>query len=155
VKRTIATRLAGLNRRRRLGEDGVSAVEFALITPILFLPLLAMVDVGFAIHERMTIDHVLRAGAQEAMLDPGVAQVLKVLNTTSAKNFPAGANAPVFQVVRDCACPQAKDTVVACSTTCTGPTPTYVYYRLSGAKTYEGMLIPHYGLGARIRVQVR
>jgi Flp pilus assembly protein TadG len=69
MTRTIATRSWParrlLSRVRRLGEDGVSAVEFALIAPILFLSLLAMVDVGFAIHERMTIDHVLRAGAQE------------------------------------------------------------------------------------------
>jgi pilus assembly protein CpaE len=144
MSRTIAARSRParplLSRARRLGEDGVSAVEFALIAPILFLSLLAMVDIGFAIHERMTIDHVLRAGAQEAMFDPGVVHVLKVLNTTAAKSFPAGADAPVFKVERNCACPQAKDVWVDCSTTCAGPTPTYVYYRLSGAKTYEGMI---------------
>jgi hypothetical protein len=57
--------------------------------------------------------------------------------------------------VRDCACPEAKGTVVDCSTTCAGPTSTYVYYRLSGAKTYLGMLIPEILLGPTVKVQVR
>jgi pilus assembly protein CpaE len=159
MTRTIATRSWParrlLSRVRRLGEDGVSAVEFALIAPILFLSLLAMVDVGFAIHERMTIDHVLRAGPQEAMIDPGVAQVLKVLDTTAVTSFPAGADAPVFEVVRECACPEAKDVWVDCLTTCAGPTSTYVYYELSGAKTYLGMLIPEILLRPTVKVQVR
>ena len=46
---------------------GISAVEFALIVPILALMLLAMLEVGNAIHNRMALDSVLRAGAQEAM----------------------------------------------------------------------------------------
>lgn len=138
----------------RRGEDGVSAVEFALFAPILFFGLLATVDLGLAIYERMTIDHVLRAGAQAAMADPGKPGVLTVLNTTAAKNFP-GADAPVFTVDRDCACPEAKGTVVACSTTCSGPTSTFIYYHLSGAKDYQGMIIPKIALGPKMQVQVR
>jgi pilus assembly protein CpaE len=150
-----ATRwFSGLSRRRRLDEDGVSAVEFALFAPILFLSLLAMVDLGLAIYERMTIDHVLRAGAQVAMADPGVPGVLTVLNTTAAKNF-SEADKPDFQVNRDCACPEAKGTVVACSTTCSGPTSTFIYYRLSGAKDYQGMIIPQIALGPKMQIQIR
>ena len=59
----------------RRSEAGVSAVEFALFAPILFFALVAAVDVGLAEYERMTIDHVLRAGAQSAMVDQGQDQV--------------------------------------------------------------------------------
>jgi hypothetical protein len=147
-----------LSRVRRLGEDGVSAVEFALIAPILFLSLLAMVDVGFAIHERMTIDHVLRAGAQEAMTTRAT-QVLKVLNTTSAKKFPRrrrrDKSAPHFQVVRDCACPEAKGTWSPARPPAPGqrrPTSTTAF-RVRRPTT--GMLIPQIPLGPRVQVQVR
>jgi hypothetical protein len=156
-------RLFGVTRRRRLGEDGVSAVEFALFAPILFLSLLAMVDLGVAFYERMTIDHVLRAGAQVAMEDPGKDRVLDVLKSTAAKNFPLadgaepdGTKVPIFTVEYPiCACPDNNDVAVACSTTCTGPTATSIYYRLVGEKNYDGMIIPQIGLAPTIRVQVR
>jgi pilus assembly protein CpaE len=157
MNRTIMALLG----RRRLGEDGVSAVEFALVAPVLFFSLLAMVDLGLAIYERMTIDHVLRAGAQAAMEDPGPVRVLEVLTATAATNFPLagetepdGTNAPIFTVGYPvCAC--ADGVPVACSTTCPGPTATSVYYRLSSAKNYDGMILPRISLGPAVEVQVR
>lgn len=157
------TRLFCVTSRRRLGEDGVSAVEFALFAPILFLSLLAMVDLGLAFYERMTIDHVLRAGAQVAMDDPGRDRVLDVLNSTAAKNFPLaegaepdGTKVPKFKVDYPIyACPENNDVAVASSTTCAGPTATSIYYRLVGEKTYDAMFIPQIDLAPTIRVQVR
>ena len=152
-----AKRPFGLPRRRRLGEDGVSAVEFALFAPILFISLLAMVDVGFAIYERMTIDHVLRAGAQEAMNDPGKARVLAVLNATAAQSFPP-ADAPIFKVndLYDprCECPENKGVNVTCTTTCSGPTATSIYYNLEGKTTYDGIFMS-IDLASSVEVQVR
>jgi pilus assembly protein CpaE len=148
----LPARLFGLMRRRRLGEDGVSAVEFALIAPILFIALLSMVDVGFAIYERMTIDYVLRAGAQAAMDDPADGEVLTVLNETAAKNFAAGA-VPIFTVEHPiCECPENTD--VLCSATCDGDAATSIYYRLEGTKTYDGIFMS-IDLGPSVRVQVR
>lgn len=146
------TRLIDLVRRRRFGEDGVSAVEFALIAPVLFIALLSMVDVGFAIYERMTIDYVLRAGAQAAMDDPGKATVLTVLNDTGAQNFAAGT-VPNFTVEHPiCECPGNTD--VVCSATCDGGAATSIYYRLEGTKTYDGIFMS-IDLGPSVRVQVR
>ena len=148
----LHTRLSGLLRRRRFGEDGVSAVEFALITPVLFIALLSMVDVGFAIYERMTIDYVLRAGAQAAMNDPADGEVLAVLNDTAAKNFAAGG-VPAFTVEHPiCECPENAN--VACSATCAGEAATSIFYRLEGTKTYEGIFMS-IDLGPSMRVQVR
>jgi len=152
-----AKRLFGLLGRRRLGEDGVSAVEFALFAPILFFSLLVMVDVGFAIYERMTIDHVLRAGAQEAMNDPGKVRVLAVLDATAAESF-LPADVPIFKVndLYDprCECPDNEGEYVTCATTCSGPTATSIYYNLEGTKTYEGIFMS-IDLASSVEVQVR
>ena len=154
--------LSSWTGRWRRSEDGVAAVEFAMFAPILFFALGASVDVGMAEYERMTIDHILRAGAQSAMVNPGVDQVQKVLENTASKNFtlstqmPARADAlyvsaePPF-----CACPDNTSVKVACSTTCTDSTPTFIYYRMSGAKIYNGMIMPAMTLSPSVQVQVR
>jgi hypothetical protein len=155
-------RLFKLLGRCRASEDGVSAVEFGLMAPfLLFFPLLAMIDVGMAISERMTIDSVLRAGAHEAMNDPGEEKVLEVLYAMSAKNFPLsdgvapdGLNAPKFTVVHPvCDCPEQQN--VSCDATCDGDVSTSIFYRLTGEKTFTGNFLPAIDLGPSVRVQVR
>jgi pilus assembly protein CpaE len=139
--------------RWRRSEDGVSAVEFALFAPTLFFALVASVDVGLSEYQRMTIDHVLRAGAQIAMADPGQAQVLGVVQNTASKNF--AANALTVDVQRFCACPADTSATVDCSTTCTGAVPPFIYYRMSGTTIYPGMILPAMTLPSSIQVQVR
>ena len=155
-------RLFKLLGKCRASEDGVSAVEFGLIAPfLLFFPLLAMIDVGMAISERMTIDSVLRAGAHEAMNDPGELAVRAVLAETSQMNFPVpegaepdGVTAPRFEVVYPvCDCPGQQN--VSCSATCDGNVATSIFYRLTGAKTFTGNFLPPIELGPSVRVQVR
>ncbi len=150
-------RLFKLLGRCRASEDGVSAVEFALFAPILFTSLLVMVDVGFALYERMTIDHVLRAGAQEAMNDPGKARVQAVLDATAAESF-LPADVPIFKVndLKDpwCECPDNEGVYVTCATTCSGPTATSIYYTLEGKTTYDGIFMS-LDLASAVEVQVR
>src|ERR1700680_520925 len=83
---TIGLLRTWLGKWRR-SEAGVSAVEFALFAPILFFALVAAADVGLAEYERMTIDHVLRTGAQSVMMDQRRDQVLAVVQNTASKNF--------------------------------------------------------------------
>ena len=158
----LCRRLFQLLGKCRASEDGVSAVEFGLMAPfLLFFPLLAMVDVGMAISERMTIDSVLRAGAHEAMNDPGKDKVLEILVATSQMNFslangvaPDGLNAPRFTVDYPvCDCPEQQD--VSCSATCAGNASTSIFYRLTGEKTFTGNFLPAIKLGPSVRVQVR
>ncbi|TGQ31062.1 TadE family protein [Mesorhizobium sp. M00.F.Ca.ET.216.01.1.1] len=148
----------------RRSEEGVSAVEFALIAPVLGAALIAAVDVGLALYQRMTIDHVLRAGAQAAMSDPGADQVLKVLQSTASKNFPpvgAEPSALTFDPppVRYCACPENANVDPAaaplCSTTCANSAPTFIYYRMAAQKTYDSMFIPEFPLSSTMQVQIR
>ncbi|RWB51821.1 AAA family ATPase [Mesorhizobium sp.] len=143
-------------------EAGVSAVEFALIAPVLVFALVAMADVGLALYERMTIDHVLRAGAQAAMSDPGEAKVLNVLQSTLSQSAtPSGV---AFDMVkRYCACPEkadvSPDTAPPCSTTCAASAPPYTFYRMAASKTYNAMslpdVLPSFRLSSSIQVQIR
>jgi len=143
-------------------ESGVSAVEFALIAPVLAFSLVVMADIGLALNERMTIDHMLRAGAQAAMSDPGEAQVQKVLQSMVSQ---PGAPADVtFDLVkRYCACPENADvppaTAPACSTTCSGSAAPFIFYRLQASKLYDAMSLPEiladFRLSSSVQVQVR
>ena len=153
--------MAAFGVRFRRCDAGVSAVEFALFAPVLFFALVAAVDLGVAEYERMTIDHALRAGAQSAMADQGADAVLKVVQSTASKNFTLSdqtapsATALTVSVARFCACAENTGVEVACSTTCAGSSPTFIYYRLSGAKIYDGMTMPDMTLNPTVQVQIR
>lgn len=156
--RQLGTGAAGFWRR----SDGVSTLEFGLVAPTLFLSLLAMADLGFAFSERMTMDHVLRAGAQKAIGAGSEAEILEVLRTTAARNFVLAGAAPAevedalfVDVTRYSACPGNADTVVDISTICAGPQPTSIFYRLTALKHYHGMLLPEMELERLLLVQIR
>nr|WP_244426630.1 AAA family ATPase [Sinorhizobium sojae] len=147
----------------RKSETGVSAVEFALIAPVLAFGLIAAADVGLALHERMTIDHVLRAGAQVAMADPGAVQVQNVLQSTLAKSA-TPADVTLTPVARYCACPENADVMPEAApdcdvTPCANAAPQLVFYRLEAVKAYQPMslpeVLPAFQLSSTMQVQVR
>ncbi|HEX2134506.1 MAG TPA: TadE family protein [Microvirga sp.] len=156
--RSWAVAWAGRSAR---DQDGVSAVEFALVAPILAFSLVAAIDVGLAEYERMAIDHALRAAAQSAMADQGPDAVLRALQTTASKNFTlsdgttSNPDALKVSVKRFCACPEATGTEVSCSTVCAGPTSTFIYYRLTGTKFHKAAMLPPIELSPSVQVQVR
>jgi pilus assembly protein CpaE len=135
-------------------EDGVSAIEFALVAPVFVLSVVVAMDIGLAVSDRTTIDHVLRAGAQSAMEGKEAAEVLKVLQATSAKNFSSSAPLTVA-AERVCACPEASGTPVGCLTTCSGSAPPSIFVRLSASRTYKGVILPDIALNPSKQVQVR
>jgi Flp pilus assembly protein TadG len=57
-------------RSRLEGERGSSAVEFALLLPILLLVLLALVQVGVLARDSLVLTQASRAGAREAAVQP-------------------------------------------------------------------------------------
>lgn len=161
-----AVRGRGWGRRRIAGwwrcNLGVSAVEFALVAPILGFMLLAGVDMARAISERMAMDHALRAGAQASIADPGEVTVLEVMRATADTNFTLdgdvldGGPAPInLSATRFCACPESVGVAVTCSTICTGSKPTFIYYRLLGDKTYTGWIMPVFGFDRSMQIQIR
>ena len=152
-------------------EGGVSAVEFALFAPILFFGLLATVDLGLALYQRMTIDHVLRAGGQSAMEDPREDHVENVMATIAERNFPADENGLAGlepRAVRYFACPGKtgfadRDDSLTGTSVCEDDKHTLLFYHLSAAKSYDGLFVPitlggytlDFGLASAIQVQIR
>lgn len=51
-------------RRRRLGEDGASALEFGLVLPVLLLVLFSIIEYGWYMTQQMTLVNAVAAGAR-------------------------------------------------------------------------------------------
>lgn len=143
--------------RFRHDENGLAAIEFALIGPVVVFGLLAMADVGLAVRDRMALDHIVRVGAQSAAANPGAASVLAALNAASAGSLTraSSADALLVDVIQECACPEAPETAVACMTTCAGPSATSVFYALRAETVAAGLLLPAMPVTSRARVQIR
>ncbi|MCF3972586.1 TadE/TadG family type IV pilus assembly protein [Paracoccus salsus] len=130
-------------------QRGASAVEFALLAPVLTLALLLTVDVGRALTEQMTIGSVLRTGAQSAIAGGDAATIGLSLNGSTADEALAVA------VARICSCPENPQVRLDCSATCAGSAPTDIYYILSANKVFSGLLLPSLSLSRSLQVQVR
>ena len=153
---------------QRLARDkaGNAAIEFAFVAPVLAFACIAVVDIGFAINQRMAADHVLRIGADAAMSDPGEAVVQNVLNQTASGNFQTVSTEPLpttiatdsdalhLKAKRFCSCPNSKDVEISCTGTCSGTAP-LAFYRLTAAKRYVGMLLPVTEFRSALQVQAR
>lgn len=155
-------RMAG--RRISAAESGAASVEFAILAPILCFLLLGAVDLGTAVSQRISMGHLMRSGAQVAMEDPGVADVKAVLKSTASRNFTVADDLPNtievgnpmdLAVSRVCACPDQPDVAESCSKVCAGEVPTVIYYKMSAAKKFSGVLMRDLPLQADAQVQVR
>lgn len=131
-----------------------SAVELSMLAPMLAAALLTTFDLGMGMTDRMAIDHVLRAGAQEAMDDAGVSAVKGALAAAAASQFSSTAE-PTLTAERFCACPGAMDTPTSCSTPCGQSTPPFTYYRLRAQLVYTGTLWPAMTFDRTLQIQVR
>ena len=160
-----------LNARKWFGrgaqdERGNAAVEFAFVAPVLAFCCIAVVDLGFAINQRMAADHILRIGADAAMADPGEAAVQNLLEQTAQTNFSkvAGQSMPTdiapssdtlyVRAERFCSCPESKLTRIDCTKTCSGKPP-LAFYRMTAAKRYSGILLPENVFRSSLQVEVR
>jgi pilus assembly protein CpaE len=150
----------------RGAESGVSALEFGLFAPILLISLLSVADLAFAAYQRMMIDHVLRAGAQRAMLDqsvdPTAPKVIETLRLMASENFTLDSSTPVngkppltVSASRYCVCPQNPDIHVSCGTACSNSKSTLAYYSLSAHGRSTSMLLPQMSFSPKLQVQVR
>ena len=75
------------HRTLRRGDGGSAVVEFAVVVPLLVLVVLAVVQVGLALHVRATIQSAAAEGARVAAISgaaTGVARTRSVLATTVA-----------------------------------------------------------------------
>ncbi len=156
-----AARKAGRSARAfPRDEAGVSAVEFGLVAPMIFFSLLAMIDVGFALRDRMQLDHFLRSGAQAAMRDAGEGAVLDTLRRTvcnESETYPICADLASVAFLpepdRYCICPTTGTQDTSCTSTCA--VQPQKFYKLSAAKSYNGIFLPQMDFAPSVLVEVR
>jgi pilus assembly protein CpaE len=141
-------------------EAGVSAIEFGLVAPMIFFSLLAMTDVGFAIRDRILLDHVLRSGAQAALRDSGEVAVLDTLMRTVCKDNEIYPNCAYLTSVsflpapdRYCVCPTDGTLDTNCSGTCA--VKPEKFYKLSAAKSYSGIFLPEMNFAPSVLIEVQ
>lgn len=70
-------------RLGRRGDRGASAVEFALVTPLLILLVFGMIDFGFAINRYAQVNNAAREGVREASLKAPAADVTNAVNNSA------------------------------------------------------------------------
>ncbi len=69
MSRRFASMLTSLTRRYRRSDRGAAAAEFAIMLPLLVLPLLNAVDFGVYAYDRMETGHAAQSAAQAAWAD--------------------------------------------------------------------------------------
>ena len=62
-------RRGGVHRRR--GEKGASAVEFALVLPVLLAILFGIIEFGFVFNNQISLNQAVREGARVDAVSPG------------------------------------------------------------------------------------
>jgi Flp pilus assembly protein TadG len=55
----------------RADERGTAAVEFALVLPMVLAIVLALVQVGLLVRDRLLVESAVRSGARTAAVEPG------------------------------------------------------------------------------------
>lgn len=141
-------------------DHGVSAVEFALLSPILVLGSFATVDAGMAVYEEMMISNTLRSGAHLAISAESEAQILSVLQTVAAENFTVASGTPATgelsaTVANYCICPTDGSAEVNCTTTCSSGADPQEFYTLSASKEFVGIILPDFTLSGTIDVMAQ
>lgn len=140
MDRTILLRL--LYDRR-----GASALEVALLAPLLVFGLLGMADAGFEIGARMELDRVVRSGAQAALSlnnDAAAIQTIALAASASQEGLEV-------EVRRVCACAAA---AASCTAACGGGAPS-VYYDIAALRQRDGLLFGDREIASRTRIKVR
>jgi Flp pilus assembly protein TadG len=70
--------------RRRRGERGAAAVEFAIVAPLLFLLVFAIIDFGFAFHGWDAVQNAAREGARVGAVTPNVNTIVSRVRSASS-----------------------------------------------------------------------
>jgi pilus assembly protein CpaE len=137
---------------------GVSAVEFALVAPVLVIGAFSTADAGMAVHERMMIGQALRAGAQLAMAGASETDIREALQSVAAENFTVAWDGTpaddtlVLEVASYCICPGETIQQVDCATSCDSGASATRVYRLSASKTFQGVMLPDFPVSAAVAV---
>jgi len=138
-------------RRFRKNEDGVVAIEFALIAPIIIFAIMAMADLGLASYDRMKLTSGVRNGAHYLMMigdDPAVVQEIVI------RSSGLGEKIVGVEVNQYCACSGSEGVPTECAVECSDGNMTNVYTRITAA-AYSKQLLKSWKLLSDVEVRKR
>jgi Flp pilus assembly protein TadG len=75
------------HRRRRRGQHGQATVETALVLPVVALLLLAMVQAGLLVRDRVLVVHAARSAARAVAVQPDLAAARDALGDVDRDRF--------------------------------------------------------------------
>jgi len=99
----------------RRNDAGASAVEFALIAPVMLVMLMGLLDYAVAVFHRTELESAARAGAQYALVDGFDATTITTAVEASTN---LDTNFLTVTVTESCECPEDSPPTVSCSDTC-------------------------------------
>ena len=122
--------------------DGVSAIELALIAPFVLAMLLLMTDLGFAIHQRMAMNYILRLGGEAAMMGAYDEEIAETLNQAVIDHATTRMeDLDIKPPARVCRCSGADDIEVSCTQPCPNDGAMDIYVELSAEMPYRSILM--------------
>ena len=127
-----------LFRRPADCEQGVAAIEAALIVPILVVALVCTTDLGMGIYRKMQVQNAAQAGAEYAVTHGFTPSAISSA-ATAATSFSAIQAVPA--PARFCGCPSETGvTGAACDSNCSGGVAPGTYVTVSTQATYNTIL---------------
>ena len=114
---------------------GVTAVEFALVAPMLMVAVMGAADFGFAANEKMRLVSAARAGAQAGFGNPGSASSMIAAATAATGLNPA---AVTVTTANTCGC--ADGSTIACSSVCQDGSVLRSYVTVTVSEVYSLLL---------------
>lgn len=120
-------------RLKLRGERGNAAVEFAIVAPLLVLLLVAVVEIGFAVRQKMEVHDAATAGARYAAEHGWDATAIAAAVVASKPSSGVTASpAPTLS----CGCPSSTGiATAACTDTCSDGALARSYVQVSASVT--------------------
>jgi len=121
----------------KCGKQGIAAIEFAIIVPILALLLLCTVDIGMGFYRKMEVQTAAQAGAEYAAVHGySVSSISSAITNTASYSINASPSPAQF-----CGCASTSGvTTATCSSTCPDGTVAGTYVTASASATYNTIL---------------
>jgi Flp pilus assembly protein TadG len=130
--------LRGFFARARKANEGIAAVQFGILVPILMLIGICTLDLGTGIYRKMQVQNAAQAGAAYAVAHGFSASSITAA-VTNATTFSGISAAP--SPVEFCGCPTNSGvTEATCNSTCPDSSLAGTYVTVSSQGTYNTIL---------------
>ncbi len=130
--------LPRLRARRRLGNEGLAAIELAFVAPMLILLMTGGWDLGNVVYQAERLANAARAGTQFGLATGNNANYTGMVQAArNDANDPN--NALTVNATQVCACPGGTPTAATCGAVCSSGDSQLVYVQVTVKENYSTM----------------